>query len=52
LVRSYLFCSRHHRQRPHDRIIAATREYGYTALTRERTLLDYAGQGYLSALAC
>jgi PIN domain nuclease of toxin-antitoxin system len=38
---------------PYDRIIAATaREYGYTVLTRDRALLDYAKQGYLSALAC
>jgi PIN domain nuclease of toxin-antitoxin system len=38
---------------PYDRIIAATaREYGYTVLTRDRTLLDYAQEGYLSALAC
>jgi PIN domain nuclease of toxin-antitoxin system len=38
---------------PADRIIAATaREYGFTVMTRDRRLLDYAGQGYLSALAC
>jgi PIN domain nuclease of toxin-antitoxin system len=38
---------------PYDRIIAATaREYGYTVLTRDRALLDYAQEGYLSALAC
>jgi len=38
---------------PADRIIAATaREYGFTVLTRDRSLLDYAGQGYLSALEC
>lgn len=38
---------------PADRIIAATaREYGYTVMTRDRALLDYAAQGYLSALAC
>ena len=38
---------------PYDRIIAATaREYGYTVMTRDRALLDYAAQGYLSALAC
>ena len=38
---------------PYDRIIAATaRENGYTVLTRDRTLLDYAEEGYLSALAC
>ena len=37
---------------PYDRIIAATaREYGYTVITRDRALLDYAAQGYLSALA-
>jgi PIN domain nuclease of toxin-antitoxin system len=38
---------------PYDRIIAATaREYGYTVLTRDRALLDYAQEGNLSALAC
>jgi PIN domain nuclease of toxin-antitoxin system len=38
---------------PADRIIAATaREYGYTVMTRNRALLDYAGQGYLSAIQC
>jgi PIN domain nuclease of toxin-antitoxin system len=38
---------------PADRIIAATaREYGYTVMTRDRALLDYAQQGYLSAIEC
>jgi PIN domain nuclease of toxin-antitoxin system len=38
---------------PADRIMAATaREYGYTLMTRDRALLDYARQGHLSALAC
>jgi PIN domain nuclease of toxin-antitoxin system len=38
---------------PADRIIAATaREYGYTVLTSDRPLLDYASAGHLSALAC
>jgi len=38
---------------PADRIIAATaREYGYTVMTRDRGLLDYAAQGYLSAVEC
>lgn len=38
---------------PHDRIIAATaREYGYTVMTRDRALLDYGLQGYLSVLEC
>lgn len=38
---------------PADRILAATaREYGYTLVTRDRSLLDYAGQGHLKALAC
>jgi PIN domain nuclease of toxin-antitoxin system len=38
---------------PYDRIIAATaREYGYTVMTRDRALLDYAAQGYLSAVEC
>ena len=36
-----------------DRIIAATaREYGFTVMTRDRVLLDYAAQGYLSAMEC
>ncbi len=38
---------------PYDRIIAATaRAYGYTVFTRDRGLLDYAADGYLSAFAC
>ena len=38
---------------PADRIIAATaREYGYTVMTRDRSLLDYAEQGYLAVIAC
>jgi PIN domain nuclease of toxin-antitoxin system len=38
---------------PVDRIIAATaREYGYTVMTRDRALLDYGRQGYLSVVAC
>jgi PIN domain nuclease of toxin-antitoxin system len=38
---------------PADRIFAATaREYGYTLVTRDRPLLDYAEQGHLKALAC
>jgi PIN domain nuclease of toxin-antitoxin system len=38
---------------PADRIIAATaREYGLTVMTRDSALLDYAAQGYLSAVAC
>jgi PIN domain nuclease of toxin-antitoxin system len=38
---------------PADRIIAATaREYGFTVMTRDRVLLDYAAQGYLSAMEC
>jgi len=38
---------------PADRIIAATaREFGFTVMTRDRPLLDYATQGYLSAVAC
>src|SRR5882672_3940730 len=33
---------------PADRILAATaREYGYTLVTRDGPLLDYAGQGHL-----
>jgi len=38
---------------PADRILAATaREYGYTLVTRDRPLLDYAAQGHVLALAC
>jgi PIN domain nuclease of toxin-antitoxin system len=38
---------------PADRILAATaREFGYTLVTRDRPLLDYAEQGYMKALAC
>ncbi len=40
-------------QDPYDRIIAATaREYGYTVMTRDRALLDYGQEGYLSAVEC
>jgi PIN domain nuclease of toxin-antitoxin system len=38
---------------PADRILAATaREYGYTLLTRDRPLLNYAEQGHIRAIAC
>lgn len=38
---------------PADRIIAATaREFGFTVMTRDSGLLDYATQGYLRAIAC
>ena len=38
---------------PADRIIAATaREYGFTVMTRDQPLLDYAREGYLSAVEC
>ena len=38
---------------PADRIIAATaREYGFTVMTRDLPLLDYAREGYLSAVEC
>lgn len=38
---------------PADRIIAATaREYGYTVMTRDRALLEYAQAGHLSAFEC
>ncbi|MGE0039181.1 MAG: type II toxin-antitoxin system VapC family toxin [Xanthobacteraceae bacterium] len=38
---------------PADRIIAATaRQYGQVLMTRDRPLLDYAGHGHVSALAC
>jgi PIN domain nuclease of toxin-antitoxin system len=36
-----------------DRILAATaRECGYTVVTRDSALLDYAAQGYLRAMEC
>jgi PIN domain nuclease of toxin-antitoxin system len=38
---------------PGDRIIAATaRKYGFTVITRDGALLDYATQGHLSAIEC
>ena len=38
---------------PADRIIAATaRTFGYTVVTRDRPLLDYAEAGHLRAIAC
>jgi PIN domain nuclease of toxin-antitoxin system len=38
---------------PADRIIAATaREYGYLLMTRDRPLLNYAGEGHIQAVAC
>jgi len=38
---------------PADRIIAATaREFGFTVMTRDRALLDYAREGWLSAIEC
>jgi PIN domain nuclease of toxin-antitoxin system len=38
---------------PADRIIAATaRVEGLTVVTRDRRILDYAAEGYLSAMAC
>jgi PIN domain nuclease of toxin-antitoxin system len=38
---------------PADRIIAATpREYGFTVITRDRALLDYAEQGHLAVIEC
>jgi PIN domain nuclease of toxin-antitoxin system len=38
---------------PADRILAATaREYGYTLMTRDRVLLDYAEAGHIQALVC
>jgi PIN domain nuclease of toxin-antitoxin system len=37
---------------PADRIIAATaREFGFTVVTRDRVLLEYAREGYLRAIA-
>jgi len=38
---------------PADRIVAATaREYGYTLMTRDRVLLNYAEQGHIQAISC
>jgi PIN domain nuclease of toxin-antitoxin system len=38
---------------PADRIMAATaRDLGFTLMTRDQALLDYAGQGHLAAIAC
>ena len=38
---------------PGDQIIAATaREHGFTVMTRDHELLDYAAQGYLAAVEC
>lgn len=38
---------------PADRIIAATaREYGFTVVTRDKPLLEYGKQGYLTVLEC
>jgi len=38
---------------PADRIITATaREFGFTVMTRDRALLAYAAEGYLSAVEC
>jgi PIN domain nuclease of toxin-antitoxin system len=38
---------------PADRIIAATaRQHGYTVMTRDRDILDYAQAGHLSAISC
>jgi PIN domain nuclease of toxin-antitoxin system len=38
---------------PADRIMAATaREYGYLLMTRDRPLLNYAGDGHIQAVAC
>lgn len=42
-----------HSNDPADRIIAATaREYGFTVMTRDRALLEYGREGYLSVLEC
>jgi PIN domain nuclease of toxin-antitoxin system len=38
---------------PSDRIIAATaREYGFTVMTRDRELLDFAEQGHIDVEPC
>jgi PIN domain nuclease of toxin-antitoxin system len=52
LVASSFLPGTFHRD-PADRILAATaREYGYTLMTRDRTLLAYADEGHLHAIAC
>jgi len=52
LIESQLLPGQFHDD-PADRIIAATaREYGFTVMTRDRALLTYAQEGYLSALEC
>lgn len=52
LLQSWFLPGRFHRD-PADRIIAATaREFGYTVMTRDRALLDYAAEGYLRAVEC
>ncbi|HEY2069531.1 MAG TPA: type II toxin-antitoxin system VapC family toxin [Rhizomicrobium sp.] len=38
---------------PWDRVVIATgREYGYTVITSDRAMLEYAQEGHLSALEC
>jgi PIN domain nuclease of toxin-antitoxin system len=38
---------------PADRIIVATaREYGHVIMTRDKKILDYAGQGFVQAMLC
>lgn len=52
LASSFLPCTLNTRD-PTDRIIAATaREFGYTVMTRDESLLDYGRQGHLSVLEC
>lgn len=52
LVASSFLLNSHLRD-PADRIIAATaRTFGYTVVTRDRLLLDYAAAGQITALAC
>jgi PIN domain nuclease of toxin-antitoxin system len=47
------FLPGHLHKDPADRIIAATaREFGLTVMTRDRSLLAYANEGYLSAVEC
>ncbi len=41
-----------HRDPAERIIVASAREYGYTVLTRDGALLDYADHGHLSAIAC
>jgi len=52
LIASWFLPGALHRD-PADRIICATaREGGYTIVTRDRKILDYAAAGHCRAMAC